>query len=248
MILGITGLGLMGWVKAGAEEPSLRQEHALLAGEHLIYKISWLGVPVGSGELRVRKKTMLAGREVIHIVGVIESSTFLSKIFPMRNEVHSWIDPETFESVQFEKKVNEPKIKAYEIMVFDRERGKGSYESFETGEKKEFDVQVPVHDVFSAFYWVRRQALVPGESVKIVLTCDQKDWVLEARVLHRETVMLHGKSVATLRVEPITLVEGEEKRGRAWFNVTDDSSHIPVRIVYKAPFGSVVGMLQDELP
>lgn len=236
---------MTGSVRAGAEE-FIRQDQTLPIGERLAYKISWLGIPVGAGELRVQEKTTLADREVIHIVGMIETNKFLSVIFPMHDEVHSWIDANTLESVQFEKKVNEPKIKAHEIMVFEQAQGKGYYESFETGEKKEFNVPVPVHDVCSAFYWVRRQVLLPGESVKITLTCDRKDWVLEARVLRRETVRLHGKKVNTLRVEPVTFVEGEEKRGRAWFNLTDDSSHTPVRVVYKAPFGSVVGVLKKD--
>ena len=245
LILGIACSNWMGFVKAGAEELPLGQPQSIPVGERLVYKISWFGIPVGTGELWAQERTELAGREVIHVVGLIENNKFLSAIFPMRDEIHSWIDAETLESVQFEKKVNESKIKADEVMVFDRTSGKGSYESFETGEKKEFDVQVPVHDVCSAFYWVRRQVLVPGESVKVTLTCDRKDWALEAHVLRRETLKLHGEKVETLRIEPVTVVEGEERRGRAWFNVTDDPSHTPVRIVYKAPFGSVVGVLKN---
>ncbi len=214
-------------------------------GERLVYKISWLGIPVGGGELWVKEKTRLAGRDVIHIVGVIETNRFLSNIFPMHDEAHSWIDAETFESVQFEKQVNELMVRAHEKTVFDASRRKGHYESFKTGLKKEFDVTTPVHDVFSAFYWARRQVLVPGESVKTVLSCDQKDWALEINVLRRETVKLYGKNIDTIRLEPITRVNGVEKRGRAWINVTTDPSRKPIRIVYKAPFGSVVGTLKQ---
>ena len=41
-----------------------------------------------------------------------------------------------------------------------------------------------------------------------------------------------------------TVVEGEIKQGKAWINVSADSSQKPVRIVYKAPFGHIVGTLK----
>lgn len=98
----------------------------------------------------------------------------------------------------------------------------------------------------SAFYWARRQKLEPGESANMVLSCDLKDWDLQIDALGHEMVKWDGKKVNTLRVEPTTRVEGVEKRGKAWFNITTDSSHKPVRIIYKAPFGSVVGTLKQK--
>src|SRR6185436_306303 len=123
--------------------------------------------------------------------------------------------------------------------VFDASKRKGYFKSFNTGAKREFDVTAPVHDVLSAVYWVRRQALVPGESVHTVLSCDQQDWALEINVLRPETVKVRGRSVDTIRLEPITRVNGVERRGRAWFNLTADASRKPIRIGYKAAFGRI---------
>lgn len=244
-VLLIAWIGVSAVGNVCAEGPLVQPNQVMPLGERLVYKISWLGIPVGIGELWVKETTQLAGREVIHIVGVLETNRVLSKIFPMHDEGHSWIDAQTLESVQFEKKVNELLIKAHEKTVFDASSGTGYYESFTTGVTKEFPVTVPVHDVFSAFYWARRQALVPGASVATVLSCDQKDWALEVHVLRREIVKRRGTSVDTFRLEPITHVEGVEKRGKAWINVTTDASRTPVRIVYKAPFGPAVGTLKE---
>ena len=227
-----------------AEELSEKPNEYIPVGERLIYKVSWLGIPMGTGELWAKEKTTLAGREVIHVVGTFETNKVLSKIFPVHDEAHSWIDTKTYESVQFEKKVNELVIKAHDIATFDAPKKRGYLESLKTGLKKEFNVTTPVQDVFSVFYWARRQDLLPGKSVKTVLTADQKDWDLEVKVHRMENVKLHGTKISTIRVEPITRVGGVEKRGRAWFNLTNDSSRKPVRIIYKAPIGRLTGILK----
>ena len=75
--------------------------------EHLFYRVSWMGIPVGVGQLWVREKASLDGRDCLHVVAIAETSDFLSKIYPVRDEVHSWIDEKTLQSLQFEKKVSE---------------------------------------------------------------------------------------------------------------------------------------------
>ncbi len=216
-------------------------------GERLVYKITWLKIPVGIGEVWVKEKINLGGREVIHVIGRIETNKVLNKIFPMHDEAHSWIDTKTFESVQFEKKIDELLINTHEQIIFDSAKAKGYWESFKTGEKSEFKVTVPVHDVLSAFFWARRQLSNPAQTGQIVLTADQTDWMLEIPGFRRETIKLNGKKMETLRVDPVTRVNGKEKRGRAWFNVGLEASRKPVRIVYKAPFGRIVGTLTEEL-
>ena len=69
-------------------------------------------------------------------------------------------------------------------------------------------------------------------------------WVLTANVLKHETMKLGRESIKTLSIEPIGLVDGQEIRGKAWFNISEDASRRPIRVVYKAPFGTVVGTLQ----
>jgi hypothetical protein len=226
-----------------AEEAFVLPNQEIPVGERLVYKITWLKVPVGIGELWVKEKAKLNGREIIHVVGRVETNKVLSKIFPMRDVGESWIDAQTYESVQFEKKIDELLTNAHERVVFDRAKKKGYYESFKSGEKKEFDIPVPVHDVFSAFYWARRQTLVPGKQLRIMLTADQADWALEINVMDKERVEVQGKKIETVRIGLDTHSGGKDRRGKAWFYLTTDAAREPVKIVYKAPFGSVAGTL-----
>ena len=229
-----------------AEETLASPSQEVSLGERFVYKITWLKIPVGTGEVWVKEKTVLDGREVIHVVGFIETNRVLRKIFPMHDEAHSWMDARTFESVQFEKKIDELLIDAHERTTFDREKGKGYLESFKTGKKSEFKVKAPVHDVLSAFFLIRRQLSGPDHSFQTVVTADQEDWTLEIPGFRRETIEIRGKKIDTLRVEPITREGNKEKRRKSSFNVSADASRKPVKIVYTAPFGRVVGTLLEQ--
>lgn len=239
----------LSWMAVGnirAEEPLTPPSQEIPLGERLVYKITWLKIPVGTGEVWVKEKMTLGGREVIHVIGRIETNKVLNKIFPMHDEAHSWMDARTLESVQFEKKIDELLINAHERMVFDRTKGQGYWESFKTGKKSDFNVRAPAHDILSAFFWVRRQLTDPDQTAQITVIADQEDWTLEIPGFRRETVEIRGKKMDTLRIEPLTQEKGKEKRKKSWFHVSTDASRKPVRIVYKAPFGSVVGTLVNK--
>ena len=73
----------------------------------MAYEVSWMGVPVGIGTLEIKETVELNDRKAFHVLAVAETNDFLSKIYPVHDEVHSWIDAETFQSLQFQKKVHD---------------------------------------------------------------------------------------------------------------------------------------------
>ncbi len=225
-------------------------DQTIRVGERFIYDVFWIGIPVGVGEVWVKEKTVLRGRKVFHVVGKVQANPFLSKFYPVKNEAHSWIDVHTLQSLQFQKKMDEGKTHADEKDEFYASRRKGRSESFETGRKKEFDVTTPVQDVLSVFYWVRRQALVPGQSMKVVLSCNQVDWTLDVNVLSRKRVELRGQGlVDVFIIEPKTQLKGERaKKGKALIYLKNDKFHTPVFIKFQTPFGSVEGVLKHPTP
>ena len=235
--------------KKTAESPPLVQpSREIPLGEHLFYEVSWMGVPVGVGEIEVKEKTTLDKEEVYHVVAKAGTNDFLSKIYPVHDEVHSWIQAKTLHSVRFEKKVSEGTYQASERVVYDAAQKKGYYESLTNGSKKDFDILVPVHDVISAFYWVRRQGLVPGQSLKSTVNSGEKDYELEVDILGREQKELRRRGmVDVILVEPKTSLKGiMEKRGRVWIYLKNNQDRVPMVITFKTPFGPVVGVLKER--
>ncbi len=229
---------------AALPKPSAQLE----LGEHLLYEVSWMGVPVGYGELWVKEKIQHAGREVFHVVAIARTNEVLSKIYPVVDELHSFIDVNDLYPVEFRKRLSEARYRADEKTIFDPANKKGYYESLKNGEKKEFEISGYVHDVISAFFWVRRQMLEPGKSVHTIVSSEEKDHDLEVQVLRREQKELKAQgSIDTLLVEPKTSLKGVlYSRGRVWIYLTADEKRVPIWIMLKTPFGPINGVLKAQ--
>lgn len=230
-------------------KPIAEPEPSFPAGERLVYDVYWLGFHVGTGQIWVKEKTVVGGREAWHVVGTARANGFLSNIYHVRDEAHSWIDARTGESIQFLKKVDERGAQAHEKDTFDKAAGKGRHRSLKTGETKLFGITTPVHDVLSVFFWARRQPLVPGRKIETVLSCNQADWRLEVNVVKQEVEALRGHGIVDhVVVEPRAEPKGEGKGppGRAWVYLKNDPRRTPVLVKFKTPFGAVVGVLRNS--
>ncbi len=226
--------------------PDPLKTHTL--GEKLVFDVHWMGMHVGFGTIEVKEAAEVNGRKAFHVVAVAETNDVLSKIYPVRDEIHSWIDAENFHSLKFRKVLSEGRYRADEQIVFDYEKKKGLYESLLNKNRKEVDIPVPVHDIVSAFYWFRLQRVEPGSSVHAVANSEEKNQDIEIKVLKREQKELRGRGVIdSLLVEPKTTIQGVlYSRGRAWVHFTADERRVPFWILLKTPYGPVIGVLRRE--
>lgn len=225
-------------------EPALK---SLVLGEKLEYEVYWMGFHVGLGTLEIREKIAVAGREALHLVAIAETNEFLSKIFPVHDEVHSFVDASTYHSLEFRKTLSEGRYRADEKMTYDYEKNKVYYESLKNGSKKEIDIPGPVQDFLSAFFWFRMQDVQVGESVSTTVNGEEKNWDLKIHCLRREPKELRGGQVYdTFMVEPKTKLKGAlYNKGRAWVHFTADKRRLPVLFTLKTPFGPVIGVLRS---
>ena len=230
--------------KTKMEEPL----KTLTVGETLTFEVFWMGIPVGLGTLEVKEKVIVRGREAFHVVAIAKTNDFLSKIYPIYDEVHSFIDAEKFCSLEFSKELREGRYRSHERVIYDYGRKKGLYESFLSKKKTEIDIPSEVQDAVSAFFWFRLQDVQVGKSLKTVVNSREQNWDLEIKVLGNEAKELRGgKIVDTVLVEPKTRYkEILYQRGRAWVYFSADRKRLPVWINIKTPFGPVNGVLKDE--
>src|SRR5207244_1042216 len=108
-------------------EPAVMEKplSALPLGEKLRFEVSWMGVNVGFGEIEIKEKTIVGGREAYHVVATARTNDFLSRLYPVIDEAHSWIDAKTFYSLKFRKILNEGRYRADEEVEFFPDRKKG---------------------------------------------------------------------------------------------------------------------------
>jgi len=90
-------------IKITAPKPKLR------VGEKLTYKAEWMGMDVGFAVLSVDEIMELNGREVYHISAKAETISFAAKLFPVEDEISTYLDTKELYPIRFDKKQKEGK-------------------------------------------------------------------------------------------------------------------------------------------
>ena len=228
------------------ETPIEPAQKKLEVGEELVFDVRWMGIPIGTGVLKVLEKTLIAGQECFHVLALAKTNEALSTLFPVNDEVHSFIDAAHWRSLEFRKKLSEGRYRADEKVVYDYPEKKGFFESVRNKSKEAFAAPASAQDFLSAFYWFRTQDIKVGKCVRTVINDKGKSWDLEIDILKREIKELRGGRVMdSVLVEPKTSYNGVlYNRGRVWVYVTADSRRVPFWVKIATPFGPVVGVLR----
>lgn len=223
-------------------------EKTLRVGEKLIFDAYWIGIHVGTGTLEVKELTTRHGREAFHIEAVAETNEFLSKLYPVRDVVETYVDAKELYSLEFSKTVSEGRYRADERIVYDYTAKKGFYESMHNKTKKEFPLPEKVNDFLSMFFWARLQPWQVGKSIHTVVNDDEKNWDLELDIQKTEAKEIKGGRIVDVAViEPKTRMKGIlYSRGRAWVHFSVDSQRKPVFILIQTPFGPITALLRED--
>lgn len=206
-------------------------------GEVLDYSLAWLRIVGGDARLSIRPAA-----RTYRIESLAESNAFFSKFYPLRDQIISIVDRDTFSTLRYEKHLNERKKERHEVTVIDPVRGIAERK----GER--IAVKTPVYDPLSIIYLLRTMDLTPGKSHRLSVVADGKTYELDAPALRRETITTDAGTFRTVVVEPTMrkggVFSGEDnKRLIIWFS--DDERKIPVRIRSIISAGSITANLRS---
>jgi hypothetical protein len=181
------------------------------------------------------------GRRAYRIVMKAESNSFVSKFYKVRDRAESFVDAESLYSRRFVKRLREGGYEKDIDVRFDQEHRKARYTDGEA-----LDVPAGVHDVLSAFYYVRTVPLPAGGSLSIPTHDNKKSYEMLVKVHRRERVQVPAGTFDCVVVEPILKSEGVFKsKGSIHVWLTDDARRIPVLVKSKIPIGSISVSLTD---
>jgi Protein of unknown function (DUF3108) len=204
-------------------------------GEYFQFSVSWSGINAGSALMQVQNWQWVDGHKTWRIISKTESNSFVSKFYKVRDRVETSIDAESLYSRRFEKHLREGGYKHDSAVRFDQENQKARYE-----DGKVVEVPPRVHDVLSAFYYVRTQPLPDGATFSIPAHDNQKSYDLEVHVLRRERIEVPAGKFDCVVVEPVLKSEGIFKsKGQLLVWLTDDDRRLPVKVTSKVPIGSI---------
>jgi Protein of unknown function (DUF3108) len=210
-------------------------------GEYFQFSIDWNGLNGGSSLMQVQNIQRLDGRRVYRIVTKSESNSFVSKFYKVRDRAESYIDAESLYSRRFVKHLREGSYKKDVDVRFDQETHKAAYD-----DGASMDVPARVHDVLSAFYYVRTQPLPAGATLLLPTHDNKRSYDMEVKVHKRERVQVPAGTFDCVVVEPILKSEGVFKsKGSILVWLSDDARRIPVMVKSKVPVGSISISLTD---
>ena len=232
-------LGLGRWVNE--EELKRFAKVPWRIGEYFQFSIDWNGLNGGSSLMQVQNLQRVAGRRAYRIVSKTESNSFVSKFYKVRDRAESYIDAESLYTLRFIKHLREGGYKSDVDIRFDQGNRKATY-----SDGKSFDVAAGVHDVLSAFYYVRTRPLPDGATMVVPTHDNKKSYEMEVRVHKRERIEVPAGKFNCVLVEPILKSEGVFKsKGSILVWLTDDERRMPVLVRTKVPVGSINVALTD---
>ncbi|MBC8646826.1 MAG: DUF3108 domain-containing protein [Thermoanaerobaculia bacterium] len=207
--------------------------------ETLKFTMTIMGITGGELTLSARHAE-LDGKPVYKFELSAISNEMLSKIFLVRDYIASWVDPQTFRSLRYEKHTVEGKrVRDRRIDFF---YGEGVARRRDDG--KVIPITDPTFDELSSVYYIRRLDLSATTPVSINVL-SKKVVSVRVDVQARETVTTPAGTFRTIRVEPKSTESGLIGKGKnlvLW--VTDDERKMPVQIRSKLKVGTLIGKLR----
>lgn len=226
-----------------ADVPDIPQRRAFGPGEYLQFSVRYGVVRAGDALLQVKGIRKVDGHDCYHLLSKAESNSFFDRVHKVRDRVESYLDTTLFVSRRFEKHLREGKYKKDEVLRFDPENLKVTYEG---KTPKTFDIAPRALDVLAAFYYVRLLDLEVGQEYQIENHADKKNHPLRVKVHRRERIKAPAGTFDCLVVEPFLRSEGIfQQKGRLVIWLTDDARKLPVQMKSKTAIGWVSCVLTE---
>ena len=186
----------------------------------------------------------LNNKPVYHIKGRGKSTGLLSLFFKVDDDYQTYIDKKTGKPYKFIRKINEGGYTKDLEIDFDHEDNKAHVLNKKNNQLQSFSVPNNVHDMLSAFYYIRNQididGLKPGKEMRLNMFIDDENLDFKLVFLGREVIKTKFGKIATLKFRPYVLAGRVFKEKESLtFWVSDDKNKIPVKIEADLAVGSL---------
>lgn len=232
-------------VKAGDPQP-LRYvpNEAFGYGERLDYKVGYKFVTAGVAAFQVGKEPVYVdGRKCYDIRFDVASLKSLEFIYKVRDKYRTLVDVDGIFPWRFEQQIREGGFSKDFTATFDQVKN-----SAITTEGT-FPVPPYIHDIVSAFYYIRTHdlsKLKKGDAILLQNFFDRETHELKVLVHGRQQIEVEAGVFNTIVVEPIIKSGGLFKsEGRILIWLSDDERKIPVKVSSKILIGSIDAELKS---
>lgn len=216
---------------------------AYQGGERFRYSVTWLGLTAGELDMAIGRQTEDEDRFLITVVA--RTAGLLGVLYPVEDRFEVLVAGEKRLPVRYDQEQQEGTRRNRRRTTFDQERFVITYNKNEDPPLV-YNLSGPVHNEFSAFFYLRVLPLVPEQNPTVPTFADKKRHEVEVFWEKKETIpSLIGEKTVIL-VRPHLKFKGlYEKVGDPRIWLTDDQYRIPLLISAKIIIGSLIGRLVE---
>ncbi|MCH8272572.1 MAG: DUF3108 domain-containing protein [Candidatus Marinimicrobia bacterium] len=235
---------ILAFSKGQSEEEIVKgKNNSFQVGEKLTFSIGYEFIPAGKSILSVESIMEINGRSVYKITSRTSSYRFFDPFFKVRDEITTYLDTNTLQSIKFRKKLREGSY-SYDYSIDFNPDSMSAVSQSPNGTRL---VKIPEFtlDVLSAMYYMRTLDLKIGRTVTVTVLDNDKLYPLDIKTVRRERISTSAGTFDCLVIIPELKSGGlfkNEGRITAW--VTDDHRKIPVLMKSKALIGDIIVELQ----
>ena len=217
-----------------------RAEPAIQVGEKLKYDIYYNFMKGGESFMEIEDIDTLDGRPLYHINSVTRSTGIVDLVFSIDDRLQSWIDPVTLYSYKFEKKIREGKYKKDYSVSFDYQ------DSLARSSSDTVQINPPIHDALSIFYYLRKAPLDTGKVFKVNNYDSDTLKNYNIKVTEIKEIKVPAGKFECFKLEPYS-TEGElfeKHENKVVTYISRDPRRLPVKITSDANFGKLIMKLK----
>lgn len=207
-------------------------------GERLDYKVRYGVIVAGEGYLHILPKRVYRNeRECYDIRFQVNSLKSLEWIYRVRDWYSTILDVKGIFPWEFEQHIREGNYKRDFKAIFDQ------INNFAYAEGNKYKVPLYVHDIVSAFYFVRTLPLGSMSKDTIFYLYNffkDSTYKLGVKILGKQIVEVEAGKFRCIVVEPLVTEGGLFKsQGSIYVWLTDDDRKVPVKVATKILIGYV---------
>jgi hypothetical protein len=211
-------------------------------GEKLEYKVGYKFITAGTGSFQIMPDAIeVSGRKCYDIRFQVNSLQSLEWLYKVRDTYRTVVDVNGIFPWLFEQHLREGNYKRDFKASFDQRNNFALTEL--RGKKKKIKVEPYIHDIVSAFFYVRTMNLsaMPKETIFYLRNFfNDSSYSLGVKILGKQTVEVEAGKFRCIVVQPLVVEGGLFKsEGEILIWLTDDSRKIPVKVGTKIIIGFV---------
>ncbi len=198
-------------------------------GEKLEYDIGYKFLKAGTGYFEVSKDPVLVNdRKSYNVNFVVKSLASLEWIYKVRDAYNTKLDIDGIFPWEYSQRIREGNYSRDIYTKFDQINNKA------ITKKGTYDTPEYVHDIVSAFYYLRTldlKNMKKGDIIPLKNFYKDSTYNLDVKILGRETIEVEAGKFRTVIVEPLVKEGGLFKNeGRIIIWLSDDDRKIPVKV------------------